>query len=401
MKILIVATHHNIFSQKIGAQHRIYNMAQQLENKGNEIVVLQPDRFQVETPNFKCYYFKEHNIPFLKSIGWEYLPLLTDLNFNFIFKMRNLLKTEDIDLVQIEYPWGVIAAKILKKLLNRSFVVVFDSHDVEYRLIKQFINNVISKRSKLLRYLMFPGLMYIYLQERIASKCADHILTVSEDDKKCFAKMYNINVEKLTVIPSGINLKNLKSIKPKELVKKQFKIPEEKVLIIFHGAYSHFPNREAIEKIEDYLAPNLKELIFLIAGTGVPEYIKNNIYSVGFVKDLESFLHIADIAIVPLTSGGGTKIKILDYLNIGLPIVSTKKGMEGIEVKNKEHAIVVNNIDENFISAIKCLAKNKDKREEIGYNSFKLAKELYDWEKIGRKLNKLYLSLRGLNYEKI
>lgn len=224
---------------------------------------------------------------------------------------------------------------------------------------------------------------------------ADHILTVSKDDKKCFSRLYNIDEKKITVIPSGINLKNLNSVEPKKLVKEKYGIPLDKPMIIFHGAYSHFPNKEAIEKIENHIAPNLKDLLFVIAGTGVPEYVKDNIYSIGFIKDLESFLKAADIAIVPLVSGGGTKIKILDYLNVGLPIVSTTKGMEGIDVNNYSDAIVVEDIDEKFLSAIKCLSKNKKKRDKIGKNARVLAEEKFDWNKIGLKLNRLYHELKS------
>lgn len=396
MNILIVATHHDVFTQKIGAQHRIFNMALQLDYKGNDIHILQPDRFSSEkSPEFKCSHFKEHEIPFLKSIGWEYLPLFTDMNFSYIFRLRNLIKNENIELIQVEYPWGIIAAKLLIKLSRKNILLVYDSHDVEYKLIKQFVDKVLSKKSKIMQYLFYPGLFYIYLQERFATKCADHILTVSNDDKENFNHIYKTKLDKISVIPSGLNLKNLGSLENKNKTKEKFKIPNEKITVIFHGAYSHFPNKEAISHIKNYLAPDLKDLVFIIAGTGVPECRKGNLYSLGFVEDLESLLYASDIAIVPLISGGGTKIKILDYLNMGLPIVSTAKGMEGIDVNNYDEAIVVDDINENFISAIDFLAKNKDKREKIGLNARKLAKK-FDWNKIGEKLNNLYFSLKSI-----
>ena len=64
-------------------------------------------------------------------------------------------------------------------------------------------------------------------------------------------------------------------------------------------------------------------------------------------------LNSSDIGIVPILHGGGTKLKIFDYMGVGLPIVTTKKGIEGIEAKNGQHAIIVDDVNEEFINAIK------------------------------------------------
>ena len=101
-------------------------------------------------------------------------------------------------------------------------------------------------------------------------------------------------------------------------------------------------------------------------------------------------MSIVDIAIVPLTTGGGTKLKILDYMSIGLPIVTTKKGIEGLNVKNDEHAIIVNDVNDVFIDAIKYLIDNGEERKRIGANARRLAEEEYDWDQIGKKMDDLY-----------
>jgi len=78
-----------------------------------------------------------------------------------------------------------------------------------------------------------------------------------------------------------------------------------------------------------------------------------------------------------------------------LPIVTTKKGIEGIKAKNGEDAIIVDDVDEEFIDAIKYLVENEQERKRIGANARKLAEEEYDWEKIGGKLDKLYREISG------
>ena len=71
------------------------------------------------------------------------------------------------------------------------------------------------------------------------------------------------------------------------------------------------------------------------------------------------------MAIVPLLKGGGTKLKLLDYLSVGLPIVTTKKGVEGIEAKNSVHILISNSVDEEFINNIDYLLKNDNERLKL------------------------------------
>ena len=172
------------------------------------------------------------------------------------------------------------------------------------------------------------------------------------------------------------------------------RIENNKIVILFHGTYSYHPNKEAMDLIVNYIAPligkEFKNVLFVLAGNGVPICERMNVKSIGFVEDLYSLLNIADIAIVPILNGGGTRLKILDYLSAGLPIVSTTKGIEGINAKNGEHAIIVDNVNDEFIEAIKYLTDNEQERKKIGLNARRLAEEDYDWDKIGERLNKLY-----------
>ena len=160
-------------------------------------------------------------------------------------------------------------------------------------------------------------------------------------------------------------------------------------MFLFHGSYFHQPNREAIDLVRDYIAPEISEAFFIIAGTDVPIFNQNNIKSVGFIDDIYSLMQIVDIAIVPIYSGGGTRLKILDYMIMGLPIVTTKKGIEGINAKNMENALIVDKVNEKFIDSIRYLIKNKDLRERMRKNNRRLVEE-YSSDVIGEKLNKLY-----------
>jgi glycosyltransferase involved in cell wall biosynthesis len=151
---------------------------------------------------------------------------------------------------------------------------------------------------------------------------------------------------------------------------------------------------EAVDMIRNYLAPRFatinKDVVFVIAGTGAPKFDADNVRAVGFVQDIRSLIRQADIAIVPIRSGGGTRLKVFEYMEAGLPIVTTRKGIEGIEAENMKHAIITQDVDEEFIQAILYLITDQSERRRIGYNARKLAQDDYDWCIIGRNLSQLY-----------
>jgi glycosyltransferase involved in cell wall biosynthesis len=113
----------------------------------------------------------------------------------------------------------------------------------------------------------------------------------------------------------------------------------------------------------------------------------------GFVDEIYTLLKSSDIAIVPLQSGGGTRLKILDYFAVGLPVVTTRKGIEGIAAISQTHALIVDDTEE-FIEALAYLIDHPDERKRLGTNAFELVETQYDWEIIGRRLNELYTGLK-------
>jgi polysaccharide biosynthesis protein PslH len=97
--------------------------------------------------------------------------------------------------------------------------------------------------------------------------------------------------------------------------------------------------------------------------------------------------------LVPLRSGSGTKLKLFDYMNAGLPIITTRKGIEGIRASDKEHVVIVDNIDNEMIDSLKYLVHNRKERERLGLNARRLAEDEYSWGVIGDKLDHTYKSL--------
>ena len=384
MNILIISVGYGLFKPKSGGRNRFYNLATQLIKKGGKLTVLQPSRYKESTDATLA------EIHYYRVNFWNRtFGTITDLNVDFIIKFAKIIQKQKIDIIQVSSPYGVIASKLVTKLLRKNVPIIYDAHNVQSDLAQCSLDD---PKATFLEKIF--ALVYMPLQERIAVKCADHIISVSQEDRMRFIEKYSITQQNITVIPSGVDIIDLPALKDKDEIKKELGIDKNKLVIISHGSYFHPPNREAIDLIKNDIAPEImkvdKDIVFVIAGFDVPVFEEENINAVGFVEDIYSLIHAADMAIVPILSGGGTRLKILDYMGVGLPIVTTKKGIEGINAKNGEEAIIVEDVNEKFINAIKYLIDNKQERERIGANARRLAEEGYDWDKIGEKLDKLY-----------
>lgn len=384
MNILIISVGYGLFKPKSGGRNRFYNLATQLIKKGGKLTVLQPSRYKesIDDALADVYYFRV-------SFRNRTFGTITDINVDFIIKFANIIQKQKIDVVQVSSPYGVISSKLVTKLLRKNIPIIYDAHNIQSDLTQCSFND---PKATFLEKIF--ALIYAPLQEKIAVKCADKILSVSQEDRMRFIEEYGINEKKVSVIPSGVNILNLTLLKDKDKIRNELGIEGNKLVIVFHGSFFHSPNREAMDQIKNYIAQEImkvdKDILFVIAGLGVPFFEDENIKSVGFVEDIYSLIHAADLAIVPILSGGGTRLKIHDYMGVGLPIVTAKKGIEGINAKNYEHAIIVDDVNEEFIDAIKYLIDNEKERKRIGANARKLAEEEYDWNKMGKKLDGLY-----------
>ncbi|MEN4069247.1 MAG: glycosyltransferase family 4 protein [Methanobacterium sp.] len=387
INILCIPTSVGLSKPITGGQNRFSNIVKQLREKGNNVIVLESrDFMDLNDKKFgKVYYYTDLKI-FSRT-----LSVFRDVNIDFILKVMKILKDEKVDIIQISHPSGIFMVNLITKLMRKEIPIAYDAYDAGSNFIMEtFVHD--PKYSRLER-LTIP--VYIRVIEKIVCKyLTDHITSVSEKEAKIFIELYKLKKEKITVIPSGCHILELLDTKFKNNVKEKLGIDSDRLIIFFHGLYSYLNNKEGFEAIENYIAPMFREInekvLFVMGGTGAPKFERANTKSLGFIEDLNEVLAIVDIAIIPLTKGTGTKLKVLDYLGVGLPTVTTKKGIEGIDAKNYEHAIIVDDINEEFTNAIKYLIDNEQERKRIGANARKLAEEKYDWGKIGEKLDKLY-----------
>lgn len=203
-----------------------------------------------------------------------------------------------------------------------------------------------------------------------------------------FASPYDISVYKEIGIQS-LNYATTYHLGNDDLLeKKAIQFEETEKSLVFVGTLSWEPNVQGLIWFMDEVFPRLKHLqpeakVYIVGGKIDQRLLdhKNHkdIVFTGFVDDLEGIYQKARISVIPLRFGSGMKVKVLESMYRGIPMVSTSIGVEGIELMDGENVFVEDEAV-NFADKISLLMDNKGIWTKFRDNSREIAKEKYTWE---------------------
>jgi hypothetical protein len=334
-KILIVSTYFDLEIIRYGAQYRIKQLISILNKKEWYISTLSP---------YKSSDFYYAPLKFRDKI----LALLTDVNPFYIIKLFRIIRNYDI--IQISFPWGIISAKIVSKILNKKLKIIYDVHNIEC----DFVYDKLGGRNHFFVKLVA---LYTRMVETFACHLCGGIVAISDNIRDRLIEKYKIPEDKVITIP----------MIPEKKYKKEWfnkRLERSKIKVLFLGTYDLYPNKEAFDLIISEIAPRLKDkdIEFIIIGTNMPKFREDNINSLGYIDDLSIIMEMAHIAISPTLHGDGQKTKIIDYLSYGLPVIASKSSLRGFN--RIEGVICINDENktefiENFASTILRISSNK------------------------------------------
>lgn len=309
----------------------------------------------------------------LDKLGY-YFSGLTSNNYS-LRAPKEAFSNYENSLIQIEGPYFY---NLLKKMKITNYIL--DEHNVyweffnfpSYNLKEKIYNSVSCKRDKKI--------------EIDAIKNATHTLVCSERDKLKILEEVPEAEENISIIPNCVCFSKY------DHYKKNHKRDENEVSqILFMGSLNYGPNIDAVSLICDKIAPTFKNNIkFIVIGKNPPSFdYPENVEVLGYVDDVKKYLLNSDICICPLRYGSGTRFKILEYMAMGKPVISTSKGAEGIDYTNGVNIIIEDNIDQYPI-IISELLENKKRLSSIGKNAEILVQEKYDWILYKDTLKQIY-----------
>jgi glycosyltransferase involved in cell wall biosynthesis len=134
-------------------------------------------------------------------------------------------------------------------------------------------------------------------------------------------------------------------------------------------------------------------LRLVIVGAQPPEQIRSlasdNVVVTGTVDDVRPYYHSALVSVVPLRVGGGTRLKVLEAMAAGTPIVSTTLGAEGLAITHGKD-ILIADTPEAMADAVVTMQADSPQRRELVANARRLVQAKYDWNVVGEILLRLH-----------
>ncbi len=291
---------------------------------------------------------------------------------NFENKLSTVLMEKKYDFILMESVFLLPFVKVIRKYSNAK--IILRSHNVEYEIWERIAKNSINIPLKLYTY---------YLAKRLKTYELNHIndidilLTLTKRDLKKYTS--NGYTGKSMIIPAGI----ITNKKPQEIILK------DDLEISFLGSLDWMPNIEGlnwfIKNVWQKIIVDLPQSKLHIAGRNTPSTIykiqNKNIFVHGEVPDSKMFLNSYPIMVVPLLSGGGMRLKIMEALALGRIIITTSIGIEGIDA-TEDQDVLIANTPEEFIAKIKFCHSNPGKLMQISKNAINLFQNKYNLNQI-------------------
>jgi glycosyltransferase involved in cell wall biosynthesis len=220
--------------------------------------------------------------------------------------------------------------------------------------------------------------------ERNALAIVDRVFICSETDRAKFWRKYSCR--KLEVLP---NLVHIPARRAKESGRTPFSF-------LFVGAFHYYPNQDAVLYFCREVLPELRrranrDFRVRIVGVGAPRSLRKQLVGieeidfVGAVLDVTPYYEAADVVIVPIRAGGGTRIKILEAFAHRCPVVSTALGAEGIAAEPGRHLLEALTAEE-FVCHCVTLMNDFTLREKLAEEAFRLVKTDYSGDVMTRVL---------------
>jgi glycosyltransferase involved in cell wall biosynthesis len=287
---------------------------------------------------------------------------------NFNLELIKLLTEKHFDIIQLEGLYLCPYIPVIRKYSEA--LIAYRAHNIEFEIWERTAKLSNGIRSKYLRNLS----KRIKLFEKSYLNQYDILIPITDRDGIILDSMGNTKARHTS--QTGIDFASLVP------TAKKLEFPS-----LFHiGALDWAPNQEGlIWFFEHCWTPIRKEnpeLKFYLAGRNAPEWLEKHfkregVEYLGEINDAYGFINSKAIMVVPLFSGSGMRIKIIEGMALGKPIVTTDIGTEGIPTENGTNILIANNAAQ-FVDAIIKLINNRDLAEQIGRNAIGFIQEKFD-----------------------
>jgi sugar transferase (PEP-CTERM/EpsH1 system associated) len=314
-------------------------------------------------------------------------------------KLADLLEREEFDVVQIEgiemAQYGLALAAGHQSPDSHRPCLVFDDHNAEYVLQKRAWEIDRRYPAKWHRAL-YSLIQWRKLQRYEAQVCQamDAVVAVSAAD--CRALQRIVPGVAVAVVPNGVDsIRFALPIAGQPVGKDKIR---HMASLVFTGTMDFRPNIDAVTWFCQAILPRIKKEVFhvhfYIVGKSPPPEVRRlgdnpAVTVTGYVEDIRPYIAQSLIYVVPMRMGSGTKLKVLQAMAMGTPVIATSTGAEGIEVTPGEDILIADE-PADFAQQVIGLLNDAPLRQRLAQRGRQLMEAQYDWTSIAPRLEQVY-----------
>ena len=298
-------------------------------------------------------------------------------------RIEQLTSAEGFDIVQIEHSRLALYQENIRKNAHTSSILVF--HNIAYN---QFSSLYQIRKSPISRFRTWLHIRQLRRWEPKYAEKFDRCITMSEVDRKILLRANpRLCIE---VVPNGADTKRLVPLEANQGVP----------ALLFVGSMSYPPCADGAVYFCNHVLPYIKQTIpdiqVWIVGTNPPPEVRglasDDIHVTGYVKDVLPYYKKTSVSIVPLRAGAGTRLKILESMALGRPVVSTAIGCEGLEVVDGQHLLIAD-APKEFAEKTVLLITDNVLFHHVATEARKFVMNRYDWDMLANQMMDIYSEL--------
>lgn len=306
--------------------------------------------------------------------GWYYCKMEQAL--------RGILAEKEFDCIVLEGIWNAVYWPVIK---GADAKTVLNLYDLEEGLLQRQAD-VLPVGLK--KWIYSNGAKRMAVLEKTLPREADLIWTVSEKERQqLLAHAPDLPA---FLAPGGVDCDAIQPLPPPD---------ESKQEILFVGSLQYLPNVDGAQFMSNEVMPEIlkrcPDAVLKIVGRGPDErtlrlHHPPSFNVVGEVEEIEPWYRTCRLSIVPLRSGGGTRLKILESMAYGRPVVSTRIGAEGIDITHGKN-ILIADTPEELADAVALILNDPGKARRMAEEGRKLVEDRYSWKSIADILYEGYV----------
>jgi len=378
-----------------GAKLRDYYLASQLAARCpvTYLGLRDPSEASSEPPpaesGFMAYYSAARDSTYTVSklvrglIGPTPLTVLNYSSANVSRILAEVLQAGSFDAVQMEGVHLSAYLPVIRAAASRP-VIVSDWHNVESEILHRYsqVNPNFLRRA----YAWRTANLLERAETRFLGACGVHTVTSERERGRLQARHPAAEIH---VIPNGVDVQYFASREPDPGL--------PRTNLVFAGSMDYSANVDAVVWFVNNIWPELQRehpaLSFAIVGRDPAPEVRalsgNRVNVTGTVPDVRPYYSGALAAVVPLRIGSGTRLKILEAMAAGIPVISTRLGAEGLDLEDGTHILIADSASE-MIAAVSRLAASPELWQRLSRSGREVVSRSYDWRALAEDLYRIH-----------